>query len=84
MFMHFLRGIIGGPQLNFQMYTFVSLKGETQKTKCVYDMASLCNCLKAKFEHSEICGLVSIIQNLHQNLWPISRITYFETIFSHA
>lgn len=74
-------GVIGEPQLNFQMYTFVPLKGDTQKTKCVYDIASFCNCLKAKFEHSEICDLVLIIQNLHQNLWPISRITYFKTIF---
>lgn len=54
----FNRGLIGGPELNFQLYTFVPLKGETQKTKYVYDMTSLCNCSKAKFEHSEICGLV--------------------------
>lgn len=74
--------VTGGSQLNFQMYIFVPLKGELQKTKCVYDMASLCTCLKAKFEHSETCGLVSIIQNLHQNLWSISRITYFNFFFS--
>lgn len=44
-------------------------------------MASLCKCSKAKSEHSEICGLVSITQNLHQNLWRIPRITYFKTRF---